>query len=80
VADDGKHQRKPAFRTAVEDLKALAKVLIEKLSLLCPAALFAIGDVVTIFLALVLVIALLRTGPKTGNRGWMRIHAGLQSV
>jgi hypothetical protein len=43
VADDGNQQRKPDFRTAVEDLKALAKVLIEKLSLLSPAALFAIG-------------------------------------
>jgi hypothetical protein len=27
VADDGNHQRKPDFRAAVEDIKALAKVL-----------------------------------------------------
>jgi hypothetical protein len=48
VADDGDKQRKPDFRAAVENLKALAKVLIGKLSLLSSAALFAIGAVVII--------------------------------
>jgi hypothetical protein len=81
VAENGNHQRKPDFRTAVEDTKALAKVLvIDKLTWRNPAALFAIGVVVTISLALVVVMALLRTGPKTASRGWTRIHAALQSV
>jgi hypothetical protein len=63
VADDGNQQRKPNFRTAVEDIKALAKVLvIDKLALRSPAVLFAIGVVVTLVLAVVVVIALLRTG------------------
>jgi hypothetical protein len=62
VADDGNHQRKPAFRTAVEGIKTLAKVLIERLSKLSPAALFAIGVVGTLVLAAVVVIALLSTG------------------
>jgi hypothetical protein len=69
VADDGNQQRKPDFRTAVEDLKALAKVLIEKLSLLSPAALFAIGVVATLVLAIVVVIALLSTGDAQAVSG-----------
>jgi hypothetical protein len=28
MGDDGSRQRKPDFRTAVEDVKALAKVLV----------------------------------------------------
>jgi hypothetical protein len=31
MADDGSQQRKPDFRTAVEDVKALATVLVMKL-------------------------------------------------
>jgi Pentapeptide repeats (8 copies) len=62
VADDGNQRRKTDFRTAVEDIKALAKVLLERLSKLSPAALFAIGVVGTLVLALVVVIALLSTG------------------
>jgi pentapeptide repeat protein len=70
MADDGSQQRKPDFRTAVEDVKALATVLIieavsvlrRRLNLRSPAVLFAMGVVVTIVLAVVVVIALLRTG------------------
>jgi hypothetical protein len=31
MADDGSQQRKPDFRTALEDVKALATVLVMKL-------------------------------------------------
>lgn len=36
MADDGNHQRKPDFRTAVEDLKALATVLYAPSAELAP--------------------------------------------
>jgi uncharacterized protein YjbI with pentapeptide repeats len=70
MADDGGQQRKPDFRTAVEDVKALATVLIveaesvlgRRLNLRSPAVLAAIGVVVTIVLAVGVVLALLRTG------------------
>jgi Pentapeptide repeats (8 copies) len=62
VADDGNKQRKPDFRAAVEEIKALAKVRIERLSNLSPAALFAIGVVGTFALTAVVVIVLLSTG------------------
>jgi hypothetical protein len=51
VADDGNRQRKPDFRTAVEDLKTLVTVFIERLSKLSPGAWFAIGVVGTLVLA-----------------------------
>jgi Pentapeptide repeats (8 copies) len=70
MADDGSQQRKPDFRTAVEDIKALATVLIieaesvlgRRLTLRSPAVLATIGVVGTIVLAVGVVIALLRTG------------------
>jgi uncharacterized protein YjbI with pentapeptide repeats len=70
MADDGSHQRKPNLRSAVEDVKALATVLVLKLEsvlgrrlkLRSPAGLFAVGVVVTIVLAVGVVLALLRTG------------------
>jgi hypothetical protein len=70
VADDSSQQRKPDFRTAVEDVKALATVLVMKLEsvlgrrlqLRSPAVVAAIGVVATLVLALVVVIALLQTG------------------
>ena len=70
MADDGSQQRKPDFRTAVEDIKALATVLIieaesvlgRRLNLRSPAVLAAIGVVGIIVLAVGVVIALLRTG------------------
>jgi hypothetical protein len=70
MADDGNQQRKPDFRTAVEDVEALAMVLVMKLEsvlgrrlkLRSPAVLAAIGVITTLVLALVVVMALLRTG------------------
>jgi hypothetical protein len=70
MADDGSQQRKPDFRTAVEDVEALATVLIieaesvlgRRWNLRSPAVLAAIGVVRTIVLAVGVVIALLRTG------------------
>jgi uncharacterized protein YjbI with pentapeptide repeats len=70
MADDGSQQRKPDFRTAVEDVKALAKVLAtepqfvlgRRLNFRSPAVLAAIGVVATLVLALMVVLALLRTG------------------
>jgi hypothetical protein len=70
MADDGSKQRKPDFRTAVEDVEALAMVLVMKLEsvlgrrlkLRSPAVLAAIGVITTLVLALGVVMALLRTG------------------
>jgi hypothetical protein len=70
MADDGSQQRKPDFRTAVEDVKALATVLVMKLEsvlgrrlhLRSPAVLAAIGVIATLVLALLVVMALLQTG------------------
>jgi hypothetical protein len=62
MADDGSQQRKPNLRTAVEDVKALATVLGRRLKSRTPAVLFAIGVVVTIVLALVVVLTLALTG------------------
>jgi hypothetical protein len=68
MADDGSQQRKPDLRTAVEDVKALATALLIEAdsafgrSLRSPAALFAIGVVGTIVLAVGAVLALLSTG------------------
>jgi hypothetical protein len=69
MADDGSQQRKPDFRTAVEDVKALATVLVMKLepvlgrrlTLRSPAVMAAIGVVATLVLALVVVIVLVLT-------------------
>jgi len=69
VADDGSQQRKPNFRTAVEDVKALATVVVMKLKsglgrrlqLRSPAVSFVIGVVVTVVLAVGAVMALLLT-------------------
>jgi uncharacterized protein YjbI with pentapeptide repeats len=69
MADDGSQRRKPDFRTAVEDGKALATVLVMKLksvlgrrlNLPSPAVLAAIGVVATLVLALVVVIVLVVT-------------------
>jgi len=60
MADDGSQQRKPDFRTVLEDVKALATVLVMKLR--SPAVLAAIGVVATLALALVVVMLLLQTG------------------
>jgi hypothetical protein len=70
MADDGSQQRKPDFRSAVEDVKALATVLVIKLESVLgrrlkwrsPAVLVAIGIVATLVLALGVVMALLQTG------------------
>jgi hypothetical protein len=70
MADGGSQQRKPDFRTAVEDVTALATVLVMKLESVLgrrltsrsPAVLAAIGVVATIVLAVVVLLALLRTG------------------
>jgi hypothetical protein len=70
MADDGSQQRKPDFRTALEDVKALGTVLVMKLEsvlgrrlkLRSPAVLATIGIVATLVFALVVVMALLRTG------------------
>ena len=70
MADDGSQQRKPDFRTAVEDVKALATVLVMKLesvlgrrlTLRSPTVLAAIGVVATLVLALMVVITLRLTG------------------
>jgi hypothetical protein len=70
MADDGSQQRKPDFQSAVEDVKALATVLVMKLesvlgrrlNLRSPAGLAAIGIVATLVLALGVVMALLQTG------------------
>jgi hypothetical protein len=70
MADDGSQRRKPDFRTAVEDLKALATVLGMNLEALLgrrsylrsPAVLAAIGVVATLVLALAVVMALLQSG------------------
>src|SRR5215207_5223511 len=66
MADDGSQQRKPDFRTAVEDIKALATVLVMKLEsvlrrrlkLRSPAVLAAIGVVATLVLALLVIVIL----------------------
>jgi hypothetical protein len=70
MANDGSKQRKPDLWTAVEDVKALATVLVMELEsalggrshLRRPAVLVAIGFVATLALALAVVIALLKTG------------------
>jgi hypothetical protein len=62
MADDGSQQRKPDFRTALEDAKALATVLVmnlesvlgRRLELRSPAVLAADGGAATLALALVL--------------------------
>jgi Pentapeptide repeats (8 copies) len=69
VADDGSQQRKPDFRTAIEDVKAIAAVVLSrKLNLRSPAVrspavvVAAIGAVATLILALVVVTVLAQTG------------------
>jgi hypothetical protein len=70
MADDGSEQRKPDFRTAVEDVKALATVLIMKLEsvlgrrlkLRSPAVLAAFGVIATLIISLMVVMTLLLTG------------------
>src|SRR5918994_16250 len=70
MADDGSQQRKPDFRTAVEDAKVLATVLVmelesvlgRRLKLRSPAVVAAIGVVATLVLALVVVMVLLQAG------------------
>jgi hypothetical protein len=70
MANDGSQQRKPDFRTALEDIKALSTVLVMKLEsvlgrrleLRRPAVLAAIGVVTTLVLALLVVMVLLQTG------------------
>ena len=69
MADDDSQQRKPNFRTAVEDVKALATAVVMKLEsvlgrrlwLRSPAVSFVIGVVVTVVLAVGAVMALLLT-------------------
>jgi Pentapeptide repeats (8 copies) len=62
MADDSSQQREPNLRRAVEDVKALATLLGRRLKSRSPAVLFAIGVVVTIVLALVVVLTLALTG------------------
>jgi uncharacterized protein YjbI with pentapeptide repeats len=70
MADDGRQQRKLDFRTAVEDVKALATVVVMKLEsvpgrrlkLRSPARALIVGVLATLVLALVVVIVLLLTG------------------
>ena len=70
MADDSGQQRKSDFRTAVEDGKALATVLIMKLEsvlgrrlkLRSPAVLAAIGVIATLVLALLVILILQLTG------------------
>jgi hypothetical protein len=69
MADDSRQQRKPDLRSALEDVKALATVLVMKLesvlgrrlNLRSPAVLAAVGVVATLVLALVVIVALLLT-------------------
>jgi len=70
MADDGSQHRKPNLRSAVEDVKALATVLVmelesvlgRRLKLRSPAVLAAIGVVATLALTLVVVMVLLQAG------------------
>jgi hypothetical protein len=73
MADHGSKQRKPDFRTAVEDVKALATVFVMKLEsvlgkrlkLRSPAVLAAIGVIATLVLALLVILVLQLTGDTT---------------
>ena len=91
MTDDGSQQRKPDFRTAVEDGKALATVLVMKLesvlrrrlNLPSPAVLAAIGVVATLVLALVVVIVLVLThgaGAVTRNAALIAALVALGGV
>jgi hypothetical protein len=91
MADDGSQRRKPDFRTAVEDGKALATVLGMKLesvlgrrlNLPSPAVLAAIGVVATLVLALVVVIVLVLThgaGAVTRNAALIAALVALGGV
>jgi hypothetical protein len=62
MADDDSRGRKPDFRTAAADIKAMATVLGRRLNLRSPTVLAAIGVVATLVLAVVVVMALLQTG------------------
>jgi hypothetical protein len=81
MADEGSQQRKPDLRSAVEDVKALATVLVmnletvlgRRLKLRSPAVLAAIGVVATLVLAVAVVMVLLRTG----GAGAVSDNAGL---
>jgi hypothetical protein len=69
MAEGGSQQRKPNFRTAVEDVKTLATAVVMKLEsvlgrrlwLRSPAVSFVIGVAVTVVLAVGAVMALLLT-------------------
>jgi len=91
MADDGSQRRKPDFRTAVEDGKALATVLVmelesvlgRRLNLPSPAVLAAIGVVATLVLALVVVIVLVLThgaGAVTRNAALIAALVALGGV
>jgi uncharacterized protein YjbI with pentapeptide repeats len=70
MANDGSKQRKPDLWTAVEDVKALATVLVmelesvlgRRLKLRSPAVLAAIGVVATLVLALLVILILQLAG------------------
>jgi hypothetical protein len=70
MADDDSQQRKPDLQSVLEDVKALATVLVmqlesvlgRRLYLRSPAVLAAIGVVATLILALVVVMVLLQAG------------------
>jgi hypothetical protein len=75
MADDGSQQRKPDFRTALEDAKALATVLVmnlesvlgKRLELRSLAVLAAIGGAATLALALVVVMVLSQMSTSTAG-------------
>ena len=63
MAGNGRQQRKPDFRTVIEDVKAIAAVVFGRTwSLRSPAVVAAIGGVATVVLALVVVRVLAQTG------------------
>jgi hypothetical protein len=66
MTDDDRRGRKPDFRTAAADIKAIATVLGRRLNLRSSAVLAAIGVVATLVLALVVVMVLLQTGDANG--------------
>jgi hypothetical protein len=73
MADDGGQQRKPDFRTAIEDVKALATVLVteleyalgRRLQLRSPAVLAAIGVIATLLVLTLVAVLGVISGPRS---------------
>jgi hypothetical protein len=70
MANDGSQQRKPDFRTALEDVKALATVLVmqiesglgRRLTLRSPAVFLIVGVAATLIVTSAVVLALVAGG------------------